>query len=115
MGNHLPVCCMKPCYCPHEGRIILKQVKVLLAEGLIEQCATGGWGSPIVLAPKPHQEHVNMVEDLICRLYVSYRGLNRVTNPFEYPIGRYNDDIDDVGDGTQYIYFMSVDSSQGYQ
>ena len=76
----------------------------------------GGWGSPIpiILAPKPHQEHIIDVDELIWRLCVSYRGLNRVTNPFEYPIGRCDDSIEDVGDGTQYAWFMSVDSAQGY-
>jgi len=113
-GKRMPVCCKKSRYGSHESRIILKQVKVLLAEGLIERCATGGWRSPIVLAPKPYQEHVNMVEDLIWRFCVSHRGLNRITNPFEYPIVRCDDTIEDVGDGTQYVYFMSVDSVQGY-
>ena len=113
-GKHTPVCCKKPRYGPHESKIILKQVKVLLAEGMIERCATGGWGSPIVLAPKPHQEHVDEVTELVWRMCVSYRGLNRVTNPFEYPIGRCDDAIEDVGDGTQYVYFVSVDSANGY-
>ena len=33
---------------------------------------------------------------------------------FEYPIGRCDDAIEDVGDGTQYVWFISVDSAQGY-
>ena len=37
-----------------------------------------------------------------------------MTNPFEYPIGRCDDAIEDVGDGTQYVYFVSVDSANGY-
>ena len=41
-------------------------------------------------------------------------GLNRVTNPFEYPIGRCDDAIKDFSDGTQYVYFVSVDFVQGY-
>ena len=92
----------------------MKQVKVLLANGLISKCTRGGWGSPVVLAPKPHQEHINEVEMLIWRMCVSYRGLNRVTNPFKYPIGRCDDAIEDVGNGTQYVYFIIVDSAQGY-
>ena len=113
-GKHTPVCCKKPRYGPHETKIIMKQVKVLLANKLISKCTKGGWGSPVVLAPKPHQEHINEVEELIWRMCISYRGLNRVTNPFEYPIGRCDDSIEDVGDGTQYVYFISVDSAQGY-
>lgn len=81
---------------------------------MIERCPVGGWGSPVVLAPKQHQEHVQLVDDLIWRMCVSYGGCNRVTNPFEYPIGRCDDAIEDVDDGTQYVYFMSVDLAQWY-
>ena len=66
--------------------MIMKKLKVLLTEGLIERYATGGWESPIIIVPKPYQEHITGVEDLAWRLYASYSGLNRVTNPFEYPI-----------------------------
>ena len=81
-GNHTPVCCKKPRYGPHESVVILKQVKALLANEWIERCATGGWGSPLVLAPKPHQEIIEDIDDLVWRMCVSYRGLNKVTNPF---------------------------------
>lgn len=67
-GQHTPVCCKKPRYGPHERVIILKQVKVLKHNEWIEKCASGGWGSPLVLAPKPHQEHVTDVDDLIWRM-----------------------------------------------
>ena len=113
-GKHTPVCCKKPRYGPHESKIIMKQIKVLLANEWIKPCPQGGWGSPIVLAPKPHQEHVEDVDDLIWRMCISYRGLNRVTNPFEYPIGRCDDAIEDVGDGTGYIYYIDLDSASGY-
>ena len=92
-GRHTPICCKKSRYGPHESKVILKQVKVLLANGWIERCPEGGWGSPIVLAPKPHQEHVTDVDDLIWRMCLSYRGLNKVTKPFEYPIRRCDDAI----------------------
>ena len=45
---------------------------------------------------------------------VSYRGLSRVTNPFEYPIGRCDNAIEDVGDGTDYIWYIYLDSASGY-
>lgn len=31
-GKHTPVCCKRPRYGPHESRVIMKQIKVLLAE-----------------------------------------------------------------------------------
>ena len=78
----------------------MKQVKVLLANKLISKCSKSGWVSPMVLASKPHQEHINDVDELIWKMCVSYRGLNRVTNPFEYHIGRCDDDIEDMGCGS---------------
>ena len=92
----------------------MKQVRVVLANDLISKCFSSGWGSPVVLASKSHQEHINDVEEFIWRICISYRGLNIVTNLFEYPIGQFDDDIEDVGDRTQYIWFISVDSAQGY-
>ena len=57
-GKHTSVCCQKPRYGPHESIIILKKVKVSLTNGWIEPCPSGGWVSPLVLAPKLHQEHI---------------------------------------------------------
>lgn len=113
-GSHTPVCCRKPHYGTHESKVIMDTVRTLRANDFIEECMTGGWGSPIVLAPKPHQENVKEIEDLIWRMCVSYRSLNKVTNPFEFPIGRCDAAIEDVGDGSGKIYFISLDAAQGY-
>ena len=67
-----------------------------------------------MLALKPHQEHVLQIEDFIWRICVSYRGLNKVTNPFEYPIVRCDAAIEDLGDGNGFLYFISLDAAQGY-
>ena len=64
--------CKKLHYGPHESRIITKQLKILLTKGLIERCVIGGWGSPIVLAPKSYHEYINMVENLVWWLCISY-------------------------------------------
>ena len=47
----------------------------------------------IVLTAKPHQEHINNIKHFIWRICVSYRGLNKVTKLFEYPIPRCDDEI----------------------
>ena len=113
-GNHTPVCCKKPNYGANESKVIMETIETLLANNFIEESREGGWGSPIVLAPKPHQEHVTEIENFIWRMCVSYRGLNKVTNPFEYPIGRCDAAIEDVGDGHGRVYFISLDAAQGY-
>jgi len=113
-GSHTPVKCKKPHYRPNESKVIMETIKTLLSNKFIEECTDGGWLSPIVLAPKPHQEHVTDIEELIWRMCVSFRGLNRVTNPFEFPIGRCDSAIEDVGDGSRYVYFVSLNAAQGY-
>ena len=86
-GASKPVCCRKPTYGPHEAPIIMEQIQMLLNNDWIRECK-GAWGSQIVLAAKPHQEHIQHIKDFVWRLCISYRGLNRVTKPFQYPIPR---------------------------
>ena len=111
--NATPVCCKKPHYGPHKSTVILKHINVLLCNDWTEQCQ-GGWGSPIVLAPKPYQEGIIDIEDFVWRMCVFCRGLNKVTHPFEYPIGRCDSAIEDLGDTSSTLYFMCLDKAQGH-
>ena len=101
-------------YGPHETKIIIKNINVLRDNGFIERITTGGWGSPIVLAPKPHQETVNDIDDFVWRMCVSYRGLNKITNPFQFPISCCDAVLEDLKDGARTLYFFSLDAAQGY-
>ena len=96
-GSSAPVCCRQPRYGIFESKIMLEQINTLLFNNWIEECG-GAWGSPLVLAPKPHQETITNIDDFIWRMCVSYRKLNSVTLPFEYPIARCNDSSDNFGD-----------------
>ncbi len=91
----------------------MTHINNLLANGWITEC-TGPWGSMIVLAPKPHQETIVKLDDFVWSMCVSYRKLNSVTCPFEYPIPRCSDAIDDFGDGHGSLFMMSLDNRQGY-
>ena len=113
-GNHTPYCCKKPSYGVHEGSVIMTHISKLLDMGWIKECNSGGWCSPIVLAPKPHQEHIVDIKDFVWRMCISYRGLNKITNPFEYPISRCDIVIEDLGDGSGVLYFICLDAAQGY-
>ena len=113
-GNHTPYCCRKPSYGVNESKIIMSHVTKLLDMGWIKDCDTGGWCSPVVLAPKPHQEHITDIKNFVWRMCISYRGLNKITNPFEYPICRCDVVIEDLGDGSGVIYFICLDAAQGY-
>lgn len=112
-GGSAPVCCKKPAYGPHESKIIMEQIHNLLANEWIRPCK-GAWGSLIVLAAKPHQEYVTNIDDFIWRMCVSYRKLNEVTKPFEFPIPRCDDSIISLEQGPTQIFQISADADSGY-
>ena len=112
-GDAKPVCCRRPNYGPYEAEIIMKQLRALLGNDWIELCY-GAWGSSIVLAAKPHQEHILDIKDFIWRMCVSYRKLNSITKPFQYPIPRCDDAITIMVVGTNFIWIITVDARQGY-
>ena len=45
---------------------------------------------------------------------ISYQGLNAITLPFEYPIPRCNDALDNFGDAFGPLFFLSLDARSGY-
>ena len=45
-------------------------------------------------------------------MFISYRRLNSVTLPFEYPIPQCEDAIDDFCDSAGKFYFISLDAAQ---
>ena len=113
-GDHTPICVKKPVYGPNETVVIMKHLRTLLHNKWAKEIQGSAWGFPIVLAPKPHQEHVFNIDDYIWRMCVSYRGLNRVTKIFAYPISRCDSSIEDMGDHVGIIFFISLDAKQGY-
>ena len=54
------------------------------------------------------------IDKFVWRMSVSYRDLNKVTNPFEYPIGQCNSAIEDLGDASGILFFICLDKAQGY-
>ena len=59
----------------------MEQVKALLINVCIEKCG-GPWGSSIVLAAKPYQEHIQNIDDFIWIICIYYRTLNGIAKPF---------------------------------
>ena len=113
IGDCKPDCCRQQSYGSHERKIMDKHSHILETNNWICDCE-GPWGSLILLAPKPHQEECTDINDFIWRLYVSYRPLNSATRSFEFPIPRCADSIDDFGDFSGRIYFISLDTRCGY-
>ena len=114
-GSAKPVAC-KPVRCGvHEAAIMTTQLQELLNLGWISPfSALTGWLSMIVLAPKPHQEHIIDIEDFIWRLCVNYRGLNSVTLPHSFPIPRCDQAVDNFAPGAGRLFWISVDAKSGF-
>ena len=91
----------------------MEQISSLIANDWIDECG-GAWGSMIILAVKSHQEHINDMNKFVWRMCVSYRVLNWVTNPFEYPIPRCDDAISIFQVDSCIVWFINVDARHGY-
>ena len=111
-GDSKAVCCRHTSYNIHERKIMDKHIQILQANDYICDCDSP-WGSLILLAPKPHQESCNNIQDLFWRLCISYCSLNGVTESFEFPIPRCTDSIENFGDFSGRMYFISLDARSG--
>ena len=84
-GASPPICYHKPTYSPYKAPIIMKKIISLLDSDWISERG-GQWSIQIVLAAKPHQEHINDTNKFIWWICISYRGLNKVTRIYDNPI-----------------------------
>jgi RNase H-like domain found in reverse transcriptase/Reverse transcriptase (RNA-dependent DNA polymerase)/Integrase zinc binding domain/Chromo (CHRromatin Organisation MOdifier) domain/gag-polyprotein putative aspartyl protease len=100
-GNHRPP--SRPLYrlSPLEMDEVKKQVKELLAKGLIEP-STSPYGAPILFVQK---------KDGSLRMCIDYRALNKITVRNQYPLPRI-DDLMDCLHGA--AVFTSLDLQSGY-
>ena len=53
-------------------------------------------------------------QDFIWRLCISYRALNHITKPFQFPIPRCDDSIYLLGNDSGRIFIITLDARQGY-
>ena len=89
-----------------------KTIDNLLSNGLIVQDTDSSWNSNIVLAPKPHQEDVDNIDEYIWRFCISYVALNLITKVINYTIPRC-DDAAWYGFGRA-RFFIILDAYSGY-
>jgi hypothetical protein len=80
---------------------------------MIRECK-GAWGSKLLPARKPNQEHITNINNFSWRRCVNYCALNAVTPAFEYPMARCNNSIDNFGDSHGPLFFISVDGKSGF-
>ena len=89
-----------------------KTIDTLQKTGFIIEAKTSQLNSNIVLAPKPHQEHITDIDEFIWRFCISYVALNLVTFITSYPILRYDDAfMNEFGTAK---YFISIYAYSGY-
>ncbi len=84
-GTACAICVKKINYGPRIP-IMRKCITSLEKLGHIRQIHGGKWMFKVLLAPKPHQEHVRNIEDSVWWFCVNYFPLNHVTRPVTYPI-----------------------------
>ena len=97
----------------YEDKIILSQITTLISNKWIRKCG-GTWGSLVVLAAKPHREYVIDIDNFKWRMCISYRALNCITKPFQFPIPKYDDSAYVLGNGSVLIFIVALDARQGY-
>eukprot|EP00957_Ditylum_brightwellii_P092553 7047930-Ditylum_brightwellii.AAC.1 len=90
-----------------------KNIKQLLDKGHIMPDTTSPWGFRITLAPNPHQEDVEGIQDYVWRFCINYIMLNMMTRPVEYTIPQYNDAVM-YGFGKA-LLFVLMDAFAGHQ
>ncbi|KAL3887802.1 hypothetical protein ACJMK2_000195 [Sinanodonta woodiana] len=88
---------------PIQKAEIDRQVKEMLKYDIIEP-STSPWQSPVVLVKKKSGEY---------RFAVDYRKLNKITKPEVFPIPRFDDMMDSIGQSSA-VYFSVLDMFSGF-
>ena len=91
----------------------MDQIKSFQGNHWVCEC-DGAWGSQIVLAAKPQQEHIDDIKQFVWWMCVSYRGLNKVTKIQENPIPRCDMAITIFQTGSSRMWIITIDTKQGY-
>jgi hypothetical protein len=69
-GNAPPIAVKKIHYGPKEIQIMRKAIAALSKVGHIHQIHNGWWLFKAIRAPKPHQEHIQDINNFVWRFYV---------------------------------------------
>ncbi len=111
-GDSPPIAVKKILYGPKETPIMQKAIAALKKVGQIHQITDGRWLFKALLAPKPHQEHVQNIDNFVWCFCVNYIPLNSVTPTIAYPIPRCDSAVnEEFGMGVSYWLF---DAPMGY-
>jgi hypothetical protein len=67
-----------------------------------------------LFSPRNRIKNTSLTSKILFGVCVSYGALNQVTRPFEYPIPRCDDAIDNFGDAAGRLFFLALDNKTGY-
>jgi hypothetical protein len=111
-GDSPPITIKKIFYEPKETPIMRRAIAALKKVSQIHQITNGCWLFKALLAPKPHQEHEQNIDNVIWCFCVNYIPLNSITRIIAYLIPRCNSAInEEFGLGVLYWLF---DAPMGY-
>ena len=94
-----PIAVKKIHYSPREVPIMRKSIAALTKMGQLFQIHDGQWLFKVLLAPKPHLQHVHNIKNFVWHFCVNYIPLNQVTHPIAYPIPRCDDAMENAFGG----------------
>ena len=78
-GAAKPICCRNPSFGPLETPVMERAIARLLKLGHIRPIIDSQWLSKPLLAPKPHQKNIILIDNFVWRFCVNYVPLNSVT------------------------------------
>ena len=110
-GTATPIAIKQILYGPCEMTIMHKCIAALAKVGQIKQVHDGQWLFKVLLAPKPHQEHVCDIENVVWRFCVNYIPLNQITCQITYPIPRCDSAVENAISGK---WIWLYDAPMGY-
>jgi hypothetical protein len=111
-GDSPPITIKKILYGPKETLIMQKAIAALEKVDQIHQITDGCWLFKVLLAPKPHQEHVRNINNFVWHFCINYIPLNSITRMIAYPIPQCDSAInEEFGLGVLYWLF---DAPKGY-
>ncbi len=87
-GSSWPIAVKKILYDKREMVIMRQCIAALAKVGHTRQITDGSWLFKALLVPKPHQEHIQNIDDFVWRFCVNYISLNGVTHVVAYLIPR---------------------------
>jgi hypothetical protein len=111
-GYSTPIAIKKIFYRPKETPIMKRAIAALKKVSQIHQITNSCWLFKVLLAPKPHQEHVQNINNFIWCFCINYIPLNSITRIIAYLIPQCNLAInEEFGLGVLYWLF---DAPMGY-